>query len=302
MKDHEYTSYPRRFSSYKWFKPLLVALAWVISFVLLQMVFYILTLALGDKEAMSAAMLGVSSYDTMDAYTVSGAIISMGIVAIILPGLVIAAKIVRDRPFSSYSSSMGGFQFDIFFKCLLPAVIAAVPTIIVGVAAGKVSVNKFTVGGFIVLTLLCPLQCFAEEYLFRGFLMQTLGAWTKIWVVGVVGQVVIFMLMHPYNLLGVLSVAIVGLTLGFIAWYTHGLEAPGALHTVNNLTAFYLAGFGYSQVQTEVPLSDVLCGASLCVIYVIIVLLLQKKTGMFDKVKRDDVTPWNERWEAKKKK
>lgn len=302
MTEHEYTSYPRRFSSYKWFKPLLLVLAWIVSFALLQAVFSILTTALGDKEAMTAASQAAGSYDTMDAYTVSGAIISMGIVVLILPALAIATKIVRDRPFSSYSSSMGGFRFDIFFKCLLPALVAAIPTIIVGLSAGKVSVNRFTVGGFIVLTLLCPLQCLAEEYLFRGLIMQTVGSWTKIWFVGVLAQVVLFALMHPYNLLGVVSVSVMGLALGFIAWYTHGLEATGALHTVNNLTAFYLSGFGFSQVQTEVPLGDVLCGISLCVLYIVMLVLLQKKNGMFDKVKRDDVTPWNERWEAKKKK
>ncbi len=295
MKEHEYTSYPRRFSSYKWFKPLLVAVAWAVSFVVLLMIFNVAILSLGDREAMSTAVIAAGSYDTMDAYTAAGAFISLGIVAIMLPALAIATKIVRDRPFSSYSSSMGGFRFDIFFKCLLPALIAAVPTIILGVSAGRVSVNRFTAGGFIVLTLLCPLQCLAEEYLFRGLIMQTVGSWTKTWFVGVLAQVVCFGMMHPYNLLGVVSVSVMGLALGVIAWYTHGLEAAGALHTVNNLTAFYLAGFGFSQVQTEVPMSDVLCGISLCVLYIAMLVLLQKKNGMFDKVKRDDVTPWNER-------
>ena len=34
------------------------------------------------------------------------------------PAIYIASKIVRDRPFSSYSSSRGGWNWKLYFKCL----------------------------------------------------------------------------------------------------------------------------------------------------------------------------------------
>lgn len=39
-------------------------------------------------------------------------------IAIFIPIIYIGSKIVRDRPFSSYSSSCGGWNWKLYLKCL----------------------------------------------------------------------------------------------------------------------------------------------------------------------------------------
>ena len=98
----------------------------------------------------------------------------------------------------------------------------------------------------IVLTLLTtPLQAAGEEYLFRGWLMQQLGAWFKNTYVAlgaaIVVSSVVFALAHtsldPWVLLdlGAFATAAVLLT-----WRTGGLEAAVALHIVNNVIVLIL--------------------------------------------------------------
>ncbi|MBQ6099260.1 MAG: hypothetical protein IJL02_05285, partial [Methanobrevibacter sp.] len=43
-------------------------------------------------------------------------IISDLILIMFIPSLYLASKIVNDRPFSSYSSSRGGWNFKLYFK------------------------------------------------------------------------------------------------------------------------------------------------------------------------------------------
>jgi hypothetical protein len=38
---------------------------------------------------------------------------------------------------------------------------------------------KFTAGGFLMLSVVLPLQCIGEELLYRSFTMQTAGSWVN---------------------------------------------------------------------------------------------------------------------------
>ena len=72
---------------------------------------------------------------------------------------------------------------------------------------------KFTLVGFAVVTILGPLQCIAEEYAFRGLLMQTLGSWFRLPIIAVIIQAVVFAVMHPYNTIGQIGILSSGLVL-----------------------------------------------------------------------------------------
>lgn len=104
------------------------------------------------------------------------------------------------------------------------------------------AVNPATWVLLVGILLTTPFQAAGEEYLVRGLLFRVVAAWTHHRIVGLVlGAVVsglVFMSLHMaadpwlnvfYFTFGVMA--------ALMAWRTGGLEAPIALHVVNNMTA-----------------------------------------------------------------
>ena len=89
-----------------------------------------------------------------------------------------------------------------------------------------------------------PFQAAAEEYVFRGILMQTLGAWVRWAPLAIVLPTVLFAFGHIYDVWGLLDVAAFGLAAAWITWRTGGLEAGIVMHTVNNVVLFLLLASG----------------------------------------------------------
>lgn len=302
----DYLSYPKKFLPYKWYKPLLTVLLSAVFFGLIGGPISFLNPsameAIKNGTSVSAALEG--GYDNLDVYSPLGALVTFGGIAAFLLAILIANRIVNARPFSSYSSSRGGFAWGAFFKSLGVAVVLYVlPLTIITVATSpNTGVIKFTVPGFIVCTILCPLQCVGEEYMHRGLVMQTFGSWIKIPVIPIILQSVVFAAMHPYNLVGVATVFTVGIILGLCAYFTKGLESSCALHIVNNMTTFYLAGFGIGAVKTEQSMLDMLVPSCLALLFLGFVIFASKKLGWFSKVKKDDVALFNAKIEARKAK
>lgn len=115
---------------------------------------------------------------------------------------------------------------------------------------------------YIVLILvIVPFQCYAEELLFRGYLMQTVGRWLKNPVWAIIIPAPIFMVLHGYGLWGLLSVLTMALIAGFLCWYTGGLEAGIGLHIANNVSIFIFGLLGladpFGAVREEQPLDFV---------------------------------------------
>jgi len=300
----EYTSYPKRFAAYKWFKPLLaILIAAIFIFVSGMVLVYSAT---GIAGAMGMDVSGVlgGGYDNLNIYSALGAIVTLASVAVMLPGVLIGNRIVNSRPFSSISSSRGGFDFKVFFKCICAAlVLVVIPLIIYSFVSGSsIGAVKFTVMGFILCTILGPLQCVGEEYLMRGLVMQTFGSWIKFPIIAVLLQAIPFMLMHPYNITGMISVGITGAILGFIAYITHGLEAACALHIANNMTSFYMQGFGVNSISSTVTITDMAVSLGVVVLYLVFIIIADKKLGWFDHIRRDDAAEFNAKYEAKKAK
>lgn len=107
----------------------------------------------------------------------------------------------------------------------------------------KVSPQSGLWGFLIVIILTSPLQAAAEEYFFRGYLMQALGSLVAHPAFGVVVSALLFALMH-----GVQNPALFvnrlgfGLLAGILVWRTGGLEAGIGAHVVNNICAYLIAG------------------------------------------------------------
>ena len=106
----------------------------------------------------------------------------------------------------------------------------------------------------VLILLIVPFQCYAEELLFRGYLMQN-PAWA------IIIPAPIFMVLHGYGLWGLLSVLTMALIAGFLCWYTGGLEAGIGLHIANNVSIFIFGLLGledpFGAVREEQPLDFV---------------------------------------------
>jgi hypothetical protein len=111
---------------------------------------------------------------------------------------------------------------------------------------------------------------------------------------------VCFTVAHPYNLIGMLEIAITCLFWCLIIHRTNGLEASSALHIVNNMLIFYMIGFGWTTLSSETTVTDCVLSALANGLYYLAILYVDRKFHWFDRVLRDDVAPFNERLASKK--
>ncbi|MFJ4969029.1 lysostaphin resistance A-like protein [Streptomyces sp. NPDC088755] len=97
-----------------------------------------------------------------------------------------------------------------------------------------------------VLAVLVPFQAAAEEYVFRGWLVQVIGRAVRSPWPAVVLASLLFALAHGFGeLSGFILLFYSALWWGWLVIRTGGLEAVITLHVANNLLAFGLAaGFG----------------------------------------------------------
>src|SRR4029453_3395275 len=95
----------------------------------------------------------------------------------------------------------------------------------------------------VLVFVLTPFQAAAEEYLFRGWILQNVGSWFAQPIVGLVVSIIVsttaFAAAHlspdPWI---IVSLACLSVASGLPAWRTGGLGAGIAMPTVNNVTAF----------------------------------------------------------------
>ena len=239
----------------------------------------------------------------MDLANAWQSVVSLGSVAIMIPALWLASAIVRDRPFSSYSSSRGGWSGKVFWKTLPIAMVCiSVPAVIDSLFVEHGIDNYrmgFTLASFAVVTVLGPLQCIAEEYVFRGLLMQTLGSWFRLPIIAVILQSVIFALMHPYNTIGQIGIFVSGCVFALSAWIGRGIEISSAYHIVNNMTIFYMQGMNLATIDSQSTMHDLMLELCTGAAYVLIIFIISKRHNWFNKIRRDDAAAWNQKIDDK---
>jgi membrane protease YdiL (CAAX protease family) len=159
-------------------------------------------------------------------------------------------------------------------------------------AAGTVTWQRWGSYALVVL-LTTPLQAAGEEYAFRGYLLQALGAWTRVPWVGILVTSALFALAHGgQNPALFVDRFAFGLLAGWLVWRTGGLEASIAFHAVNNVVTFLISA-AYDQVTDTLEVSDipwsyaVLDVASMAVLGLLVHLYLRRRPVR----RRTDATP-----------
>ena len=308
-REHSYPVYGRQFKSYRWYKPIITAVLFfgiytgLALLLFVGVMFAIRNEVTPDSLQSVLASIFATDYDSMDLANPWQSIVSLGGVAVMIPALWLASLIVRDRPFSSYSSSRGGWSSKVFWKAFPVAFICIALPVLVDELYIQHHIDnfqmRFTLASFAVVTILGPLQCIAEEYVFRGLLMQTLGSWLRVPVIAVILQSVVFVLMHPYDMIGKIGIFVTGMVFALTAWIGRGIEISSAFHICNNMTIFYLQGMNMTEISSSSDIRSLIFETVTGAVFVLAIFIISKRTNWFSRIRKNDLAAWNKKIDEK---
>jgi membrane protease YdiL (CAAX protease family) len=257
---YPYHRLTRSWSGYRWWKPLLTGLLGVFFY----LVFVVIALILGGIRVLVEPSLGTSYVERLQSLDLTDPLVfGFTLVSLILmiPALALAALITGPLPIGLLSSVRGHIRWGWLGRCaaaalgiysLSIALSFLVEPLFPGYVPPTPDPAAPQVGVLIIMTLLLvPFQAAAEEYVFRGYLMQAVGSWLRHPAFAILLPVPLFVLGHGYDPLGQTHVALFAVFAGWLTWRTGGLEAAIAAHTVNNATIFLLGSVGLIDVNAQ---------------------------------------------------
>ncbi|WP_404962548.1 CPBP family intramembrane glutamic endopeptidase [Streptomyces sp. 147326] len=172
-------------------------------------------------------------------------------IALVTPVVLLAAYCAQHRPPGTVSSVDGRLRGRRLATCLglaLPLVLLMVAVqVLVPSPAGEgedlvwAGTSTFLTG-LATVWVLVPFQAAAEEYLFRGWLLQAVGAWCRSPWVAIAPQALLFAAVHGWGTAwGFADLVVFGVVTGWLTMRTGGLEAAIALHVLNNLVGMSIS-------------------------------------------------------------
>lgn len=276
----------------RWWRPLLVAVVAVALYIAMVFVIgvpLVVVALLNPRFGAGFAALEQGELPQFDVADPSGLLILLIPLILMVPALLAASRMLGGRGTGLLLSVAGRIRWGWLGRSLLAAlaVFAVQTTASLALAAAtgeRVEADLVQPGlGLMILliVLLVPLQSAAEEYVFRGFLMQAIGTWLRHPLFPILLPIPLFVFGHLYDVWGLLSVAVFAVTAGWLVWRTGGLESAIALHVVNNVSAFLLAAFGLADANatTGSPV-DVMTTALAMAAYAGIVEWMRRRTGV----------------------
>ncbi len=217
-------------------------------------------------------------------------------IAIALPIVLWGARVIGRRPAGTVSSVVGRLRWGWLARC------AAVGFPLMAVQVGLLIAwtwNDEPVGesgsGFpgwpvfllslAVILALVPFQAAAEEYVFRGWLVQVAGRFARTPWPAVAVASLLFALAHGFGeLSGFLLLLYSALWWGWLVIRTGGLEAVIVMHVANNLLAFGLAaGFGElasTETAADAPWQAMVAELVFAPLYCLIVARIADRRGI----------------------
>ncbi len=281
--------------TYAWWKPLvglLIALvAFFIGAALIYVVVAAVAAAFADGSYLDAFM---KSADLKNAGPEALLGLNLGIASMILVTWFIIRVVHRMRP-RWLTSVVPGMRWKFFGICLGLAFIALVAQVLVGLLlpGGNAdeltgTLNSFTTStalSALVVLLTTPLQAAGEEYLFRGYGLQAVGALVRNRWLAILVTALLFALAHgAQNFPLFFDRFAFGLIAGWLVIRTGGLEAAIALHILNNFLAFGIAlafgDIGTTLNVTSVSWWNIVLTVTQSGVYVALVLLVARRMGL----------------------
>ncbi|WP_433010806.1 lysostaphin resistance A-like protein [Kribbella sp. CA-294648] len=205
-----------------------------------------------------------------------------------LPALALTVHLVQKRRWGTLSSVVGRLRLSWLRTCLA---LAAVP---IGVLLALSFVfdpldGSDWVGwgtfltGLAMIVCLVPFQAAAEEYVYRGWLLQATGCFFCSPALVLVPQALLFATAHGYGTpWGFASLLIFGLCTGWLTIRTGGLEAALGLHITTNVLGFgasaaYTGGLASDETAADMPWPMFLIDTALVILFTAVTLYLAKR-------------------------
>lgn len=230
-----------------WWRPVLV-LAAAAAVYLVAAVLAVVPMAIAGALVPGLEAPVERAFDATDMADPLTALFILGSIALMLPAALLAVRTAGRRPAGTLSSVEGRLRRDRLVRDLGTAAAVVVPATAVFVTLDggwrDLAVTGHTVPLLLLAVAAVPLQAAAEEYVFRGLLMQTVGAWLRHPAWAVVLPIPLFTIGHEYDALGLVDVSAFALAAGWLTWRTGGLEAAIGLHVANNATLVAFGAFG----------------------------------------------------------
>ncbi len=280
---------------YRWWKPIACfLLAGLLFVVFMALAMFALgasgmlspfEVLLQDTDSLTADEL---MNEAMDLMTGSGHGIALllGSVILLLPALWIAMNATRLGGLRTLSSVQGHLRWQRIGRLIVPVfLIFAVGNLaelaITCLLSGEMPAFSLPSLSYILtILILVPIQSATEEYVYRGFLMQSFGSWIPIAIIPLILQAVIFMGSHTYNIWGLLAILAFGLIAGILTLKTGGLEASIVFHAMNNICALLVsAAVGANAMAAEATILDMALSIALDLIVFFAILHIMKKKG-----------------------
>lgn len=194
---------------------------------------------------------------------------NLGLVLMVIPFLVmlfIAILLIKgyhNRTIKQVINGGGAFRWKRFWTGIIIWGAYSAVTLIIALLAdpGNFEFN-FNLASFIPLVLisvlLIPFQAGTEEFFFRGYLAQGVGAWTKNRILVIIIPAVLFALLHSANpevkdfgfWITMPSFLLFGIFFGLITVLDDGIELAVGVHSVNNAFASIFVTSKSSVLQT----------------------------------------------------
>ncbi|MEO3872681.1 type II CAAX endopeptidase family protein [Nonomuraea sp. B12E4] len=218
--------------------------------------FFVIGIVVVYAGLVLAAILGIPAPldPTGDLFgdPVFGLVVVLLSIAPVLALVVGTAALVQRRRPGTLSSVAGRLRWPWLLSCAGLAVVALAlgqgTQLLVLSLTGASSGPMFGWSGWavflpalIAIVLLVPFQAAAEEYVFRGWLVQAVGAHVRNPVWAIVLGSALFASLHGYSWIGLVDVFAFGAVMAWLVVRTGGLEVSIALHVMNNVVAFGLS-------------------------------------------------------------
>lgn len=231
-----------------WWTPLAVGALGIVLYLVMVIVVALaaLLIALSSDDAARALNDVLRDGGALDVGDPLSLLLGLGAIALLLPAYLLASLIVNGRRLGFASAVFGRLRWRWLLVCVALAVAMAVVVTVVtallpaeeGAAALTPPAGATLWLSLLVVVLVVPVQAAAEEYVFRGYLMQAIGRWLRHPLFAILLPVPLFVIGHLYDPVGQAAVALFAIAAGWLTWRTGGLEAAIAVHIVNNLLAF----------------------------------------------------------------
>lgn len=276
----------------RWWRPLAiaaVAAALYVAMIVVIMVPLVVVALMNPGLSPAFEMLERGEVPSFEVADPTGFLLLIVPLILMIPALLAASRMLGGRGVGLLLSVTGRIRWGWLGRSLLVAlavyaVQTAISLALAAVTGESIQADATQPGLWLMvllIVLLVPLQSAAEEYVFRGFLMQAIGTWLKHPLFPILLPIPLFVFGHLYDVWGLLSVAVFAVAAAWLVWRTGGLESAIALHAVNNVSVFLLGAFRLADANatTGLPI-DVVTTAITVVAYAGIIEWMQRRSSL----------------------